>query len=99
MKLLSWNVNGLGAAERKGFIDWALHESPDILCLQEVRARKDQIPKEILEIKTCITNTSININIYLRGQTSAVISIVVPRDGFIHIFHYNRAIADYISKL
>ncbi len=43
MKLISWNVNGLRAVLRKGFLDWLEREQPDILCLQEVRA----LPAEV----------------------------------------------------
>jgi exodeoxyribonuclease-3 len=44
MKLLSWNVNGIRAAYRKGLFDWFKKESPDILCLQEIKANPEQIP-------------------------------------------------------
>lgn len=43
MKLVSWNVNGLRAVERKGFLDWFHTTSPDILCLQETKAEVDQL--------------------------------------------------------
>ena len=44
MKLHSWNVNGLRAILRKGFKQEYLHvEKPDILCLQEIKAQKDQV--------------------------------------------------------
>jgi exodeoxyribonuclease III len=49
MNLLSWNVNGIRAVHKKGFMDWFSAENPDILCLQEVRADVNQIPQEILE--------------------------------------------------
>ena len=34
MKILSWNVNGVRAVQKKGFLDWLGKESPDILGLQ-----------------------------------------------------------------
>lgn len=43
MKLVSWNVNGLRAVEKKGFLDWFHGTSPDILCLQETKAEVDQL--------------------------------------------------------
>jgi exodeoxyribonuclease-3 len=49
VKLLSWNVNGIRAVHKKGFLDWLLEESPDILCVQETRARPEQIPRELLD--------------------------------------------------
>lgn len=48
MKLLSWNVNGIRAAHRKGFLDWLSEESPDILGVQEIKAQEDQLPKKLL---------------------------------------------------
>lgn len=43
MKIISYNVNGLRAAIRKGFNHWLLEENPDIICLQEIKATPDQI--------------------------------------------------------
>jgi len=47
--LLSWNVNGIRAAHRKGFLDWLTEASPDILCLQETRAEEDQLPAALAQ--------------------------------------------------
>jgi exodeoxyribonuclease-3 len=43
MRIISWNVNGLRANIKKGGFDWFLNESPDIFCLQEVKAEKSQL--------------------------------------------------------
>lgn len=43
MKLISWNVNGIRAVEKKGFLKWFDKESPDILCLQETKASPGQL--------------------------------------------------------
>jgi len=43
MKIISWNVNGIRAVLKKGFLDWFLKEKPDILCIQETKAQKEQI--------------------------------------------------------
>ena len=50
IKALSWNVNGLRAVHRKGFLDWFAEENPDILCLQETKLNEEQIPPEVLEV-------------------------------------------------
>ncbi len=49
MKFISWNVNGLRAVIKKGFYDFAEQYSPDILCLQEIKANKDQVDLEFDE--------------------------------------------------
>ena len=43
MRIISWNVNGLRACTRKGFLDWFHAENADIVGLQEVRALVDQL--------------------------------------------------------
>ena len=50
-KLLSWNVNGLRAAYKKGFLDWFKTEMPDIMCLQETKAMKEQLPPDLQEME------------------------------------------------
>jgi len=49
-KILSWNVNGIRAVEKKGFIEWLKNESPDILGIQETKAQVDQLNEELLNI-------------------------------------------------
>ena len=44
MKILSWNVNGIRAADKKGLFEWFKKENPDILCLQEIKASPEQVP-------------------------------------------------------
>ncbi len=48
VKILSWNVNGVRAALKKGFLNWLSKESPDVLCLQEIKAKREQLPPELL---------------------------------------------------
>lgn len=43
MKIISWNVNGIRAVGKKGFLPFVERESPDILCLQETKAHIDQV--------------------------------------------------------
>ncbi|MBI4340185.1 MAG: exodeoxyribonuclease III [Chloroflexi bacterium] len=49
-KLLSWNVNGLRAVVKKGFLQWFLQEDPDILCLQESKLSEDQVPEDLRQV-------------------------------------------------
>jgi exodeoxyribonuclease-3 len=47
--LLSWNVNGIRAVEKKGFLEWLSEAAPDILCLQETRAAEAQLPAALAQ--------------------------------------------------
>ena len=49
LKLLSWNVNGIRAIKGRGFLEWLYKESPDILCLQETKARPEQLDADLLK--------------------------------------------------
>ena len=51
MKLLSWNVNGIRAAYKKGILDWFKDAKPDILCLQETKAHPEQLTEDLLSVK------------------------------------------------
>lgn len=44
---MSWNVNGIRAMQRKGFLTWLHAEQPDILCLQETKAWPEQLDAEL----------------------------------------------------
>ncbi len=46
MKIITWNVNGIRAALNKSALDRAFAQSPDVLCLQELKAREDQLKDE-----------------------------------------------------
>lgn len=48
MKLISWNVNGVRAAVRKGFLEWLEKESPDAMCIQETKAHVVQLDDKVL---------------------------------------------------
>jgi exodeoxyribonuclease III len=47
-RFLSWNVNGMRAIEKKGFLPWLLSEQPDFLAIQETKAHKDQLSEALL---------------------------------------------------
>lgn len=50
IKLISWNVNGIRAIQRKGAFDWFLQEQPDIFCVQETKAQKEQLDDELTQV-------------------------------------------------
>lgn len=78
MKIISWNVNGIRAVSRKGFVDWAEDYRPDILCLQETKANLSQIEKKHKEL--------LNINEYktfwnsseVKKGYSGVVTYTIP---------------------
>ena len=51
MKLISWNVNGIRAVMKKGFLDFVKKEDPDILCIQETKAHPDQVDEKLSQYK------------------------------------------------
>ena len=50
VRFLSWNVNGIRAAYKKGILNWFSKEQPDILCIQETKAMKEQLPEDLLNV-------------------------------------------------
>ena len=51
MRLISWNVNGIRAAHKKGFLEWFESEHPDVLCLQETKAHESQLPTALKDVE------------------------------------------------
>lgn len=49
MKIISYNVNGIRAAVNKGFVDWLKSAGPDVVCLQEIKANKEQLDLSLFE--------------------------------------------------
>ena len=49
-RLFSWNVNGIRAAAKKGFLGWLARASPDVVCIQETKAEPSQLGKELLQV-------------------------------------------------
>ncbi|MBN2619317.1 MAG: exodeoxyribonuclease III, partial [Spirochaetales bacterium] len=49
IKIITWNVNGIRAAESKGLYKWMKDENPDILCLQETKANPEVLTTKFIE--------------------------------------------------
>ena len=47
MKIISYNVNGIRAALKKGLLEWIENENPDVFCIQETKSQPDQVPAEL----------------------------------------------------
>jgi len=63
MKIISYNVNGIRAAIKKGFIKWLVDESPDVICLQEIKALKEQL----------------DLDLFVDEDTSTIIGLALKR--------------------
>jgi len=50
LRIVSWNVNGLRAIQKKGFLKWVLSDNPDILCLQETKTNYEDVPKPLKRV-------------------------------------------------
>ncbi|MFZ3071488.1 MAG: exodeoxyribonuclease III [Anaerolineaceae bacterium] len=51
MKITTWNVNGYRAVLNKNGFEWLEEHQPDILCLQEIKVKPEQLAEELREIK------------------------------------------------
>tara|TARA_R110000751_G_scaffold2262_1_gene11993 strand:- start:700 stop:1470 length:771 start_codon:yes stop_codon:yes gene_type:complete len=49
MKIITYNVNGIRAALKKGLLDWIKQADPDVLLLQETKANKEQVDVDFLQ--------------------------------------------------
>ena len=56
MRILCWNVNGIRAAQKKGFLDYLKRESPDVLCLQETKAQVEQLDEALVKVDSYTTH-------------------------------------------
>ena len=48
MRIISWNVNGIRAVEKRGFFNWLKEDNPDIICLNETKASPGQLSKDFI---------------------------------------------------
>ena len=50
MRIISYNVNGIRAAIRRGFIDWLKTDPADVICLQEIKASETDVDRNAIEL-------------------------------------------------
>ena len=78
MKFISWNVNGIRAVIKKGFYDFINEYNPDIICLQETKAHKEQVDLQLDNYPYQYWNSAIK-----KGYSStAIFSKIKPLDVF-----------------
>ncbi len=86
MKIVSWNVNGLRAVHRNGFWSELMSLKPDIICLQETKMEKEQMPEELREIDGYISLW--NSSKKRKGYSGTAIYIAEPIASKIKEVHY-----------
>ncbi len=50
MKIATWNVNGIRAREQQA-LEWIHRDRPDIICLQELKAKREQVPESLSQME------------------------------------------------
>ena len=50
MRIISYNVNGIRAAIKKGFLEWLKTDPADVICLQETKASKEAVSYTHLDV-------------------------------------------------
>ena len=74
MKFISWNVNGIRAVIKKGFYDFINEYKPDIICIQETKAHKDQVELKLPDYPYQYWNSAVK-----KGYSStAIFSKIKP---------------------
>jgi len=74
LKFISWNVNGIRAVIKKGFYDFINKYNPDIVCIQETKARKEQVDLQLINYPYQYWNSAIK-----KGYSStAIFSKIKP---------------------
>jgi exodeoxyribonuclease-3 len=48
LRIISANLNGIRSAVKKGFLPWAIQQKADFICMQELKAQRDDLENEIL---------------------------------------------------
>jgi len=77
MKILSWNINGIRAVIKKGFLDWLKKDSPDVVCVQEIKIAELARKKELDEVlKSELKNYDVYWNSAIRPGYSGTATFV-----------------------
>lgn len=87
MKILSWNVNGLRAVYKKGFLDWFKKTPPEILCFQETKLQEDQLPQEL---KNLPGNFSFYNSAVKKGYSGVAVFAKTKPEKVITKFNHTR---------
>ncbi len=79
MNIISYNVNGIRAALKKGFLDWLKMADPDVICIQETKAHKEQL--DLTEFETAGYPYHYWFSAEKKGYSSvAILSKIEPKN-------------------
>ncbi|HEX7707550.1 MAG TPA: exodeoxyribonuclease III [Thermoanaerobaculia bacterium] len=85
MKIATWNVNGIRARHEQ-FAAWAASEKPDVICLQELKAKVEQIPQTcLIEGYTCYWHGAgaySGVGLHIRKEFAADVTHTHPDFDF-----------------
>lgn len=92
MKIISWNVNGIRAVEKKGFIEWLLQSGADVVCIQETKAQPSQLSPSLLAPGLTPESAS-SLAVPLPGEASPV--SIISEGAAYHSFWSSAQKAGY----
>lgn len=95
LRLLSWNVNGLRAALGKGFLAWLKADLPDLLGLQETRARLEQLPGHLGEELEELGYRQVWLPAQKPGYSGTAVFSRLPGEGFAGLGALDAALAPW----
>ncbi len=81
MKIITYNVNGIRAAVKKGFLEWLEATNPDVVCLQETKAQEEQIP--ILDFQS-LGYTTYSFSAKKKGYSGVAILTKLQPDNVVY---------------
>lgn len=90
MKIISWNVNGIRAVEKKGFIDWLIKSDADVVCIQETKANPSQLSPELLSPGLSITDGTPLYHSYFNSAKKA---------GYSGTAIYSKTVPDEVTNM
>jgi len=100
MRIVSWNINGIRACARKGFGDWLNQCGAEIVALQEVRAKREQVPEELredeewhLDVISAERAGYSGVALFSRREPDSIRSLGVPEidcEGRLQIARFGR---------
>jgi hypothetical protein len=90
MRILSWNVNGIRAVAKKGFLDWIRSENADIVCIQETKAMVEQVPEDVAHPKGYIAYWSSAEMLPIPKDISLIGAVPKERDILVRLFIQRR---------